>query len=1234
MKKSKIVLISVVLGLSLGSAVQLGMFNAIGNETLSFFHGILPDNVGATLDSSGAGNTNGLPSSHYQGAKKLSFDTNAQQALLEANFSSLDGGFTTTHQVSLGVPADTYFDFESGIAQTSSFTTADFFWDASGNTMTIDPANGALVKSVGIVPFNSVDAGMYQSTKLQKNRIKGDPPTWKVASGTVLLWQTAEDSAIKMRIDNFGSTLLITYSSIYYYSVDGNQDFLAKATANGWPGDGSASNPIVIQGLSLSSSAFGAFTISNTNLHFVMQNNNFNGLGANVPGVIFDNVSNGVVSGNTVSGYSVGVFVTGQSSNFSFSDNTISSNSAEGFLVEASSSVSFSGNKVSSNGGTGLLAYQSTGVTVDSNNFDSNSVIVSTDPSVISAGVNFAYTTGSVSDNNVSNGYGYGVLVFGDTGLTVSSNHVLYNGLDGISVLGSDSTTLSKNAVDSNSGNGISVVSSTYTVLANNNVNNNGLDGIHWVDSWYGTIDSNTASANSNVALLNAKTGSIAQTALYSSMWMDPSFYNTITNNVFSNSGTGVQLEGSDFNTFIGNTISNNAFNGFSIIDSSSNVISSNTLTGNSNSTTLTSMMAYLKPGSIDQTALYSSMWMDPSENNTVTNNLITNNYGAGIKISEVNDSTFDSNTVTDNGFNSFIVLNSSSNTITNNDLSGSFNPALNTQYMAAFKPTGLTQTALYSSMWMDPSTNNLVAHNTFDSNYGYGIVVQSSNNNYFTSNQITNNAYNGIRVLDSNGNNINDNTFTGNGNPLLRAEMLANSKPGSITQTALYSAMFMDPSTHNNVFNNIINNNYGHGIEVQSSDYNSFSGNTITSNAGSGVFVVDSSYNTITNNDLVSNSNVTLQAQVLLNLKSGSFTQTALYSSMWMDPSTGNYVAGNTITNSPGNGIDVQSSNNNVFDQNTVTNTGMNGFNIVDSSYNNFTYNFVTYSGSTTLLDNFLAYGKPDSFTQAALYSSMWMDPSTGNIIANNNLSNANGFGLQVQSSTGNAIYSNDMSYNSMYGYYSVNSNSNKLQDNSFTFNGNYGTYFDSQSTNSDIGHNDFVSNNAGSGHTQGYDNGGNKYADNFLIDANPNTAYTFDGSAGSKDATPSTNPFTDLSKYDFPPLPIDFALTATSLNLDQSGNYMDAHAYFQDGYSAYLINTTSLLAEFNGNYFPMVSVNVQNINDLHVKFDRMALVAAVYDYLISNGLTSATITINFYGNFNGGFMMFYGSDTVNAFY
>ena len=271
-KKKKVVLISIVLGLSLGTAVQFGVFNAIGNGAMSFFNGVFPGNVGTKVETPTAGNAQYFNSPGYQGTNNIQyFDSNLQATLLASSFSSLDGGFQTQTQSTASVTGYTYFDFETGKSSTTSFTTADFYWDVSGNQWTINPQNGALQKSVGIVPLNSVDANTFLNTKLSKNAIRGNPPTWKVANNNVFVWQTAEDNALKMQLNYYGNPLLITYSGIYYISIDGNANFLAQAAANGWTGTGTATDPIVIQNYNFASSQFGGLSIYNTNLYFTVQ---------------------------------------------------------------------------------------------------------------------------------------------------------------------------------------------------------------------------------------------------------------------------------------------------------------------------------------------------------------------------------------------------------------------------------------------------------------------------------------------------------------------------------------------------------------------------------------------------------------------------------------------------------------------------------------------------------------------------------------------------------------------------------------------------------------------------------------------------------------------------------------------------------------------------------------------------------------------------------------------------
>ena len=1229
MKKTKIVIISVVLGLSMGSALQFGLINSIENGTMSFFNGVFPNNVGTRVDSSKAGNAVYLNNPGYRGSQKTYFDRNLQTSILSSSFGSIDGGFSQQTVSSVAVTGNTYFDFESGISSTTSFSTADFFW-SNGKQMIIDPVNGALAKSVGIVPMNSVDQNTYQNTKLAKNNIKGDPPTWKVANNTVFVWQTAENNAVKMRLDNFDNPLLLTYDGIYSISIDGNQDFLAKASTYGWTGDGSATNPIVIENYNIASSQFGALSIYNTNLYFVVKNNVFDGQGSSLNGVVLDNVTNGVFTSNTVKGYNVGILAV-YSPNLSFSFNTISGNSAEGVSVGNSNNFAFSNNTVENNGGSGLLVYQSSGSSVDSNIFTGNSIDVSNDPSIISGAVSLVYSTGSVTNNIISANNGNGVLFFGANGSSATGNTVSTGSQDGISVIGSDNVLVDSNTLDGNVGRGVSVSSSIYTTVSNNVVLNNGQDGIYWVNSSFGSVTDNTLTGNSNLALQYAKTGSL-QVNVYSGLFMDPSYFNTVDGNNVTGNGVGIYLEGSEFNTFSNNKVTNNAQDGFSIVDSSSNVVTTNTFSGNSNPNTLLAMNSYLKLGSL-QVNVYSGLFMDPSENNTVSNNVFNSNYGYGFHVQASNKNTFDSNTVTSNGLDGAFVENSNWNTISNNDFSKNSNLALQLDYAQTMKASSL-QVNVYSGLFMDPSYNNTIVNNNFDSNYGNGLRLLASDSNIVQSNNMTNNAQNGLFVEDSNINNIVQNTITGNSNPALLNEMLSYGKPNGLTVN-VYSGLFMDPSGYNNVKDNVITNNYGYGTWLQGSDSNAVDNNSITGNGADGVFVQDSNYNSITNNFISSNSNPALQlelANVLNNFKPDSL-QVNVYSGLFMDPSIGNYVANNKIVNNPGYGVWVQSSSENVFDSNSISNSGYDGFFLENSNYNNVTSNNIFSSGNTAVLNAFLSYAKPTSLN-VNVYSGLFMDPSIGNLVAYNNISSNSGFGVHALDSDSNALGYNQISYNSLQGLYSVNSSSMTIMANSFAYNIHYAAYFDLNSHSSHVTGNDFVANAQGYNESQAYDDGGNTFQNNFLLDANPNSAYSIDGSASSRDPSPAYVPIGNLNSYDFPPVHVSPKLTTVSFNLDSTGQYMDAHIYFPTGYSAYLTNSTTIFAEWNGHYYPMLSVNAQSTSDLHVKFDRQALAADVYNYFVTNGITTATITINFTGEFNGGFMAFYGADTTAAFY
>ncbi|MFX1255369.1 MAG: hypothetical protein ACFFCZ_27450 [Promethearchaeota archaeon] len=84
-------------------------------------------------------------------------------------------------------------------------------------------------------------------------------------------------------------------------SINGNSDFLSQATNEGWNGTGTIDDPIIIAGYKFSNDSGYLFKIENTNLHFDLRDNLFDG--ENITrevGLHFGNVSLGTISNNFI----------------------------------------------------------------------------------------------------------------------------------------------------------------------------------------------------------------------------------------------------------------------------------------------------------------------------------------------------------------------------------------------------------------------------------------------------------------------------------------------------------------------------------------------------------------------------------------------------------------------------------------------------------------------------------------------------------------------------------------------------------------------------------------------------------------------------------------------------------------------------------------------------------------------------------------------------------------------
>lgn len=163
--------------------------------------------------------------------------------------------------------------------------------------------------------------------------------------------------------------------------IDGNDDFIAQATAEGWPGDGSEEHPIIIADLKITF-AGNLIMILNTDLFFQIHNCILDGLGKG-RGISIHSSSNGLIVNNTVRNIeSVGIYVE-HSSNIIITRNIVhNSVQNEGiFLWEANYNV-ISQNYVYDNVLIGIVchlshhnrlinntvSYNSFGISTNSNN--------------------------------------------------------------------------------------------------------------------------------------------------------------------------------------------------------------------------------------------------------------------------------------------------------------------------------------------------------------------------------------------------------------------------------------------------------------------------------------------------------------------------------------------------------------------------------------------------------------------------------------------------------------------------------------------------------------------------------------------------------------------------------------------------------------------------------------------------------------------------------------------------
>ena len=231
-----------------------------------------------------------------------------------------------------------------------------------------------------------------------------------------------------------------------------DNDFISTATVESWPGDGTATNPYLIEGYRIVGDPHYQILIMNTTVHFQIINCYVSG---GVNALSLYNVSNCVVENNVVAQSSDTGIMIGFSSNISILDNTIRDCSQYGLSI-----------------------LQSENITVTNNHIRANTM----------GGIHLGWAhNNSLVNNTLRNGqvgialardYGYG----GSNNNQIIGNDIFYN-FDGIVVMESRENTISNNVIHDNEWTGITIYNSNSNQFSNNSFVNILYYGIEMANS-------------------------------------------------------------------------------------------------------------------------------------------------------------------------------------------------------------------------------------------------------------------------------------------------------------------------------------------------------------------------------------------------------------------------------------------------------------------------------------------------------------------------------------------------------------------------------------------------------------------------------------------------------------------------------------------------------------------------------------------------------------------------------
>ena len=370
-------------------------------------------------------------------------------------------------------------------------------------------------------------------------------------------------------------------------SIHVDNNWSATADLDWCSGDGSWSNPYVIENVTIDASSSptgsGIYINNSKSDYFIVRNVTVYNAGSDFfydAGIKLNNSNNGTLINNNCSNNGGNGFLIYNSENNTMSGNYVNYNQFGIFFSESNNNT-FSGNNATYNKGSGIYLSLSNYTTISGNKASNNN-----QHGIVLSSSNNDNISGNSAYNNTDNG----IYLSTSDNNTISGNNATYNKGSGIWLDFSDSTNISGNTVDNNN-YGIYLTNSHYNNISGNTAYNNIVHGIDLGASNGNNILGNTAYNNTvhGIYIYNSNNNNISENTAHNNtihgIWLDFSDSNTVSGNTANdNLEYGITLRfNSNDNNITENYIYHNAIGGIAIKSGTceDNIISENIIVSN-----------------------------------------------------------------------------------------------------------------------------------------------------------------------------------------------------------------------------------------------------------------------------------------------------------------------------------------------------------------------------------------------------------------------------------------------------------------------------------------------------------------------------------------------------------------------------------------------------------------------------------------------------------------------------